>query len=202
MKDFLLIDSELLTPFWAEVMDTTNYLQNKLPTKCIDRAIIISEEVWTGVRENLKYIWILKRKISAYISFKKWYKSNVYKTWNDIIIEYTNTTKHLKVWAPKTHQILITNKLIINKLKIDIELLIKYSMSRPKKLLRQPVSKPRPKRRPTKKLHIENEMVYNDLKEVVGKRFLIEQPNMRAEALKIWLSNKRWVLKIPTIHYK
>lgn len=33
---------------------------------------------------------------------------------NEIFIEYTNTTKYIRVWAPQTHQVLIANKPTIN----------------------------------------------------------------------------------------
>lgn len=33
MKDFLLINSNFLPEFWAEAIDTANYLQNQLSTK-------------------------------------------------------------------------------------------------------------------------------------------------------------------------
>ena len=43
MKDSLLIDSGLPTQFWAEAMDTANYLQNRLSTRRT-KTVIISEE--------------------------------------------------------------------------------------------------------------------------------------------------------------
>lgn len=33
IKDFLLIDNNLPPEFWAEAIDTANYLQNRLPNK-------------------------------------------------------------------------------------------------------------------------------------------------------------------------
>ena len=47
MKDLLLIDSGFPLEFWAEAMDTANYLRNRLPTKT-HRGEIIPEEAWTG----------------------------------------------------------------------------------------------------------------------------------------------------------
>ena len=43
MKDSLLIDSSLLLEFWAEAMDTANYLQNRFPTKSQRRKMILEE---------------------------------------------------------------------------------------------------------------------------------------------------------------
>ena len=104
MKDSLLINSGLLIQFWAEAIDTANYLQNRLPTRRIaDNAVIIPKEAWTEVRQNLEHIRIFGSKISTHIPSEKRSKSNVYKIWNGIFIRYTNTTKHLRVWAPKTY---------------------------------------------------------------------------------------------------
>ena len=51
MKDSLLIDSKLLNQFWAEAMDTANYLQNWLSIKHkTDETIIILEKTWTEVK--------------------------------------------------------------------------------------------------------------------------------------------------------
>ena len=43
IKDSLLIDSSLPVNFWAEAMDTTNYLLNKFPTRCVGPAFIPKE---------------------------------------------------------------------------------------------------------------------------------------------------------------
>lgn len=44
MKGALLVDSALPPEFWAEAMDTANYLRNRLPTKIQGQRKIISEE--------------------------------------------------------------------------------------------------------------------------------------------------------------
>ena len=81
MKDSLLIDSKLPNQFWAEAMDTTNYLRNRLPTKrTADNTIIIPEEAWTEVKQNLEHIQIFGSRVSTYIPFEKRFKSNVSKT--------------------------------------------------------------------------------------------------------------------------
>lgn len=41
IKDALLIDNGRLVNFWAEIIDTSNYLQNKLFKKCFKCTIIL-----------------------------------------------------------------------------------------------------------------------------------------------------------------
>ncbi len=44
MKDSMLIDSGLSNDFWAEAIETANYLRNRLPTRSKSHGEIISEE--------------------------------------------------------------------------------------------------------------------------------------------------------------
>ena len=157
MKDSFLIDSGLPTQFWAEAMDTANYLRNRLPTRRTDKAVIISEEAWTKVRQDLSHIRIFGSRISTHILFEKRFKSDVYKTWNGIFIGYTDTTKHLRVWAPKTHQVFIASKPVVNVSKRGSELLVDNPMPASTRPLRQPAGEPRPRGRPRKRARIEAE---------------------------------------------
>ena len=135
MKDSLLIDSKLPNKIWAKVIDTTNYLRNQLPIRrTTEKIIIIPKEAWTDVRQNFEHIRIYGSRVSTYIPSEKRSKSDVYKTWNGIFIGYTNTTKHLRTWAPKTHQVLIANEPFINESKRGAELLIDDPMPYPKLL--------------------------------------------------------------------
>lgn len=53
MKDAMLIDSSLPNGFWAEAMETANYLRNRLPTRTKSHGEVIPKEAWTGQRQNL-----------------------------------------------------------------------------------------------------------------------------------------------------
>ena len=159
MKDSLLIDSKLPNQFWAEAMNITNYLRNRLPTRRIaDKTIIIPEEAWTEVRQNLEHIRIFGSRVSTHIPSEKRSKSDVYKTWNGIFIGYTDTTKHLRSWAPKTHQVLIASEPVVNKSKRGAELLIDNPMP-PPKLLRQPAGELKPRSRPRNRPRVEDTII-------------------------------------------
>lgn len=128
MKDFLLIDNNLSVNFWAKAMDIINYLQNWLLTTQVNKFVIVPKEAWTIVRQNVEYICIFGCKESMHILKKKWSKSDSCKTWNRIFIGYTETTKHIKVWAPWTYQVFVASKLVLNKSRKGLQLLIKYSI--------------------------------------------------------------------------
>ena len=143
-------------------MDTDNYLQNRLPRKHIaDKTIIIPEEAWIGVRQNLEHNRIFGSRVSIHIPSEKRSKSDVYKTWNGIFIEYTDIKKHLRTWAPKTHQVLIANKLVVNESKQEIEFLVENPMPPPPRLLRQLAGEPKQRGRPRKRPCMENKAEYN-----------------------------------------
>ena len=55
-----------------------------------------------------------------------------------------DTIKHLRMWAPKTHQVLIASKLVVNESKRGAELLVENPISPPPRLLRQPAGEPKP----------------------------------------------------------
>lgn len=116
IKDSLLIDSGLPVNFWAETMDIANYFHNKFLTRRVGLAFI-PKEAWTSTRQNLEHLQIFGSSISTLIPNKKCTKSNVRKTWKGIFISYMRLSKHLRVWAICTHQVLIANEPIVNKSK-------------------------------------------------------------------------------------
>lgn len=59
IKDSLLLNSGLSLDFWAKVMYTANYLQNKLPTKSQRRKLIL-EEAWTSQTQDISHIRVFR----------------------------------------------------------------------------------------------------------------------------------------------
>ena len=130
-------------------MNTANYLRNRLPTRR-NSVTVIPEEVWTNTRQNLEHIRIFKSRVNTFILSEKRTKSDVRKTWKGIFIGYTGTSKHLRVWAPRTHQILIASELVVNESKRGVNLLMKYFLLPPKKPLQPQTGKPKPRGQPRK----------------------------------------------------
>ena len=134
MKDLLLIDSGLPVNFWAKAMDTANYLHNRLPIRR-NSVTVISKEVWTNTRQNLEHIQIFGSRMSTFIPSEKRTKSDIRKTWKGIFIGYTGTSKHLRVWAPQTHQVFIASEPVVNESKKGVDLLVEHPLPLPKKPL-------------------------------------------------------------------
>lgn len=67
-------------------------------------------------------------RLSTLIFSKKRTKSNISKTWKHIFIGYIRLSKHLRIWVPHTHQVLIASKLVVKQGKTGTDLLVEYSL--------------------------------------------------------------------------
>lgn len=94
-------------------METSNYLQNRLPTKSQSYGKLILEEALTNQKQSLIHICICG---NLNIFHKKRSKSNFQKTGEGIFIGYSSdTTKHFRVWAPQTKEVIVASKLHIDE---------------------------------------------------------------------------------------
>lgn len=153
MKDSLLVDSGLPLEFWAEAMDTANYLRNRLPTKIQQRGEIIPEEAWTGEKQDVRHLKVFGSVASVVILKEKRHKADIYKNWKGIFIGYSqDTTKHIRAWTPKTQQILLVSSPYVDESEQGAKLLLKNpldpSRSSATSKRKAPTGEPRPRGRP------------------------------------------------------
>lgn len=159
MKDSLLIDSGLPLEFWAEAMDTANYLRNRLPTKS-QRGEMIPEEAWTEKKQDVSHVKVFGSVVSVLIPKEKRHKSDIYKNWRGIFIGYSqDTTKHVRAWAPKTQQILLVTNPYVDESEQGAKLLVDYPLDLTHLTAvkrKGPTGEPRPRGRPRKIQAVEN----------------------------------------------
>ena len=79
MKNSLLIDSDFFNNFWAKVIETFNYLYNKLPIRRKSYGKLILEEAWTNWKQNLLHTCIFGSLVLVNILYKKRSKSDFWK---------------------------------------------------------------------------------------------------------------------------
>ncbi len=97
IKNLLLLDSGLPLDFWAEAIDTTNYLRNRLPTKS-QRGELIPKEAWSNKKQDVSHLRVFGSLTSVEISKEKRHKSDIQKNWYGIFIGYNlDTTKHFQI---------------------------------------------------------------------------------------------------------
>ena len=114
-KDSMLIDNGLPNNFWAEAMEIASYFCNKLPTSKNHREVILKES-WTRRWQSLGHVCIFESLVLANIPEEKRSKSDYQKVWQGILIRCSpDTSKHFRVWAPQTKQVIIMSKPYINK---------------------------------------------------------------------------------------
>lgn len=100
MKDSILINSRLPNGFWAEVMETANYLQDRLLTRNRTHGKMILKAVWIGRQQNIHHIYIFRNLTFCNILEEKRVKFDYQKVWKRILIEYNpDTSKHFCIWA-------------------------------------------------------------------------------------------------------
>lgn len=153
MKDAMLIDSKLPNGFWAEAMETANYLRNRLPTRSKSHGEVIPEECWTGRRQNLQHIRIFGSLALCNMPEEKRAKSDLRRVWDGILISYSpDTTKHFRIWAPQTKQVIIASEPYIDESEQGAKLLVKWPLSTTTTAAKRkaPAGEPRSRGRPQK----------------------------------------------------
>lgn len=154
MKDSMLIDSGLPNNFWAETMETANYLRNRLLTRNKNHGEIISKESWTGWQQSLGHVCIFRSLVLANIPEEKRTKSDYQKVWQDILIRYSlDTLEDFCVRAFQIKQVIIISEPYINKSEYGAKLLEKWLIETSSKQ-KAPAGKPRPRGQLQKHLEI------------------------------------------------
>ena len=81
------------------------------------------EKIWTEIRLNFSHIWIFESVLYVHILKEKCVKLNLNWTWKDIFVEYTTTSKQIKMWSVKTNLIYIVLIYTIDECSRDTDLL-------------------------------------------------------------------------------
>ena len=197
MKDALLIDSELPIDFWAEAMETANYLRNRLPTKTRGHGEVIPEEKWSGSRQNLSHLRIFGSEVLVDIPKEKRIKTDIQHVWRGILIGYSNkTNKHYQAWAPETKQVIVVSDLFIDESVQGAKLLLDWPLETGSNSKRKATGEPKPRGRPRKMPILQQ----NPIPVVESKQAMsmaestskIYEPNTYDEAISDPIHGRRW----------
>lgn len=105
----LLIDSELPNSFWAEAANTSVYLLNRSPTKCLLGKT--PEEAWSGVKPKLEGLRIFGCKVHSHIP-KDNRKKLDRKTIASIFIGYSTESKGYRLYNPSNGKVYISRDIV------------------------------------------------------------------------------------------
>ena len=197
MNDAFLIDSELPIDFWAEAMETANYLRNRLPTKTRGHGEVIPEEKWCGSRQNLSHLRIFGSEVLVDIPKEKRIKTDIQHVWRGILIGYSNkTSKHYRAWVPETKQVIFVSDPFIDESVQGAKLLLDWPFETGSSSKQKATGEPKPRRK-ARKIPIFQQ---NLIPVVEGEQAMsitestskIYEPNTYDEAISDLIQRRRW----------
>jgi len=112
MARCMLHDKELPKEFWAEVANTTVFLQNRLPAKFLNERTPF--EVWYGYKPSLNFFKVFGSVCFVHIPQVKHDKLDK-KALPGIFVGYSLVSKAYKVYHPQTKKISITRDVHFNE---------------------------------------------------------------------------------------
>lgn len=104
MARCMLLDARLPITFWAEAINTANYLQNRLPTKAISST---PYELWNEKKPGISYFHAFGTKCFVYIPAQKRHKlENTAKP--VILMGYDEQSKAYRCYDPASKKLVIS----------------------------------------------------------------------------------------------
>lgn len=111
----LIIQAKLPLMFWAEAINTANYLQNRCPSRVLDGRTPF--ELWLGREPSARHLHVFGSK--AFVLNKKPNRGKFTpRTTEGIFMGYSETSRAYRIWMPDIQKIIISRdvKVIDNKL--------------------------------------------------------------------------------------
>ena len=104
MTRCMLVDSNLNEKFWGEAVITATYIQNRLPSKSVEKT---PYELWKGRKPNLKHLRVFGSKVFCYIPKEKRTKLDE-KAEEGIFVGYSDRTKGYRVYVPTMDKVILS----------------------------------------------------------------------------------------------
>uniref|UniRef100_A0A5S6Q1Z4 Integrase catalytic domain-containing protein n=1 Tax=Trichuris muris TaxID=70415 RepID=A0A5S6Q1Z4_TRIMR len=111
MAKCMLLDAGLHNRFWGEAVRSAAYLQNRIPSRCIDKT---PYELFFGRKPELGHVRVFGSKVFCFVPKQRRRK------WDDkavegVLIGYDDATKGYRILDPKTDGIWISRSVRIVK---------------------------------------------------------------------------------------
>lgn len=114
----LLIEANLPNSFWAEAVNTANYLINRSPCKSINGETPFQR--WVGRMPSVRHLHIFGAK--AFVLNKKRRGKLDTKTDVGIFVGYSEISKAYRIWIPKQRQVVISRDVkVVDKMYFSSE---------------------------------------------------------------------------------
>ena len=119
----MLFDAGLATKFWGEAVVTACYIQNRLPTRAVNKT---PYEIWNGEKPDLKHIRVFGSKAYAQVPSErrtKWDSHSV----EGVLVGYSETSKGYRILNPSTGKIIISRTVVFDEGTVSIDKFIHVS---------------------------------------------------------------------------
>lgn len=130
-----MLDADLPTSLWAELINTSVYIRNRCPTNLNNEKT--PEEIWTGKKPCVKHLRQIGCK--AFVLNKKSKSKWEARSDEHILVGYSVESKAYRLWRPGTKQVVksrdvrfIENELYKNVNKTNKELFYEFEIKSPK----------------------------------------------------------------------
>lgn len=101
----LLVESKLPQSFWAEAVNTANYIRNRLPTSSLNGRT--PYEAWTGKPPDLSHCRVFGTRV-IYLNTEPGKGKFDERGHEGIFLGYPDDSKAFRIWSSKKHKVLIT----------------------------------------------------------------------------------------------
>jgi hypothetical protein len=118
MARCLLIESGLPSSFWAEAVNTANYLRNRCPSKSLNGKT--PYEMWTGKKPNLKHLRIFGSKVFC-LNRSPGKGKLTCRSKEGILVGYSEESKAYRIWVPEERKVEISRDVKFMELNEKIE---------------------------------------------------------------------------------
>jgi hypothetical protein len=118
MARCLLIESGLSSSFWAEAVNTANYLRNRCPSKSLNGKT--PYEMWTGKKPNLKHLRIFGFKVFC-LNRSPGKGKLACRSKEGMLVGYSEESKSYRIWIPEERKVEISRDVKFMELNERIE---------------------------------------------------------------------------------
>jgi len=107
----MLFEANLPKKYWGEAIMTAGYLQNRLPSKAVNKT---PYEVWNGEKPDLKHVRVFGSKAHAHVPSERRLKWDSHSA-EGIFVGYSETSKGYRILDPRTGKVTISRTVIFDE---------------------------------------------------------------------------------------
>jgi hypothetical protein len=113
----MLVGAKLPTSFWAEAINTSNYLRNITPTRICGETV--PKELWSGWKPSVSFLKVFGCRVYAHIPKQKRKGKLDQRAYIGIMMGYANNRKAYRVWDSKKKEMLETRDVYFDESVFD-----------------------------------------------------------------------------------